>query len=146
METRFNRATYNRPEGDRALDGALVRTNIPDAIRQLMSESAWENGDRNAITLLHNNRLRVVLMALKQNAEVIPHAPEGASFIQVVAGRIWLETTEQSLSLDEGDALGLAPGVPRSIFAEEEAVLLLTLTGEAADNDYTVDFNRQSTF
>ena len=145
METRQNRATYNRPEGDRVLDGNLVRMNIPDSIRQLKSEAAWQNGDRNGVTLLHNSELRLVLTALKQNAEVIPYTLEGASYIQVLEGRVWVETSAQSLSLDAGDALALAGGVPRSFFAEEEAVILLTLTSKG-NEDYDVDFNRQSTF
>lgn len=146
METKQNKATYNRPEGDRVLDGTLVRTNLPDSIRQIKSENAWENSDRNAITLLHSAELRILLMALKQNADVNPHAPAGDAFIQVIEGRIWLETEDQSLSLDAGDALAIAPGINRRIHAEEEAVLLLTLSGQAGDNENGTDFNRQSTF
>ncbi len=145
METRQNKATYNRPEGDRVLDGTLVRMNIPDAVRQLKSEHAWENGDRNAITLLHNDALRIVLIALKQNAEVKAHTLEGTSCLQVLEGRIWIETLEQSMSLDEGDALALTQSQPRSFFAETESVLMLTLAG-GGTNDFDLDFNQQSTF
>lgn len=145
MDTKQNKATYNRPEGDRVIDGALVRTNLPDAMRQIKSENAWINGDRNALTLLHNTALRVVLMALKEGADVLPHAPEGASFIQIIDGRIWLETDDQSLSLDAGDVLALASGTGRRFFAETETVLLLTLSGQSTDEN-GVDFNRQSTF
>ncbi len=145
METKQNKATYNRPEGDRVLDGTLVRTNLPDSIRQIKSENAWENSDRNAITLLHSAELRIVLMALKQNADVIPHAPEGASYIQIIEGRIWLETGEQSLSLDAGDGLALAPGSSRRFFAEAETILMLTLSGQPGDES-GIDFSRQSTF
>ena len=145
MEIKQNEATYNRPEGDRVLDGPLVRNNIAERIAQIKSEAAWLNGDRNAITILHSDQLRVVLMALHQHAEVSPHTTEGAAFIQILEGRIWIETLEQSLSLDENEVLALAPNMPRSFFAEKDCVILLTITGKNGD-DYTIDFNKQSTF
>lgn len=131
MEIRKNNATHNRPEGDRILDAPLVRMNFAESINQLKSETAWQNSDRNALTLLHNDQLRIVLIALKQHAEMSPYNIDGASFLQVIDGRIWVETLERSLSLDAGEALAFAPGMPRSCFAEEEAVILLTLVGES---------------
>lgn len=132
MEIRKNNATHNRPEGDRILDAPLVRMNFAESINQLKSEAAWHNSDRNALTLLHNDQLRIVLIALKQHAEMSPYTIEGTSFLQVIEGRIWVETLERSLSLDAGEGLAFAPGLPRSSFAEEEAVLLLTLVGESS--------------
>ena len=131
MEIKQNNATNNRPEGDRVLDASLVRMNLPESIAQLKSESAWLNGDRNAVTLLHNDQLRIVLIALHQHAEMPPHTLEGVSYIQVIEGRIWIETLEQSLSLDAGEGLAIAAGMPRSYFAEKESTLLLTISGPA---------------
>jgi len=130
MEIRKNNATNNRPEGDRILNAPLVRMNFAESISQLKSEAAWQNGDRNAVTLLHNDQLRIVLITLKQHAEMSPHNIEGASFLQIIYGRVWVETLERSLSLDTGEGLAFAPGMPRSLFAEEETVVLLTLVGE----------------
>lgn len=130
MEIRRNNATYNRPEGNRIIEAPLVLMNFSERISQIKSESAWQHGDRNALTLLHSDPLRIVLIALKQGAEMTPHDIEGASFIQILQGRLWIETLEQSLSIDAGEALALAPGMPRSIFAEEESVLILTLTSD----------------
>jgi len=137
METKQNDATYNRPEGDRVLDGPLVRISIPDTIRQIKSEPAWLNGDRNAITLLHNDQLRLVLIALHQHATITGHAVDGASYIQVLQGRIWLETEIQSTSLDEGEGMAIAPGILHSVFAEQETVLTLTLAGLHANDQTT---------
>ena len=130
MEIKKNNATNNRPEGDRIIDAPVVRVNIPDSINQIKSEKAWLNSDRNALTLLHSGPLRLVLVALKEGAEMSPHSVEGASFIQIISGRVWVETLEKSLSLDTGEGLAIAPDIPRSIFSEEESVLLLTLTSD----------------
>jgi quercetin dioxygenase-like cupin family protein len=131
MESKQNDSTYNRPDGARVLDGPLVRMNIPDYVRQINTEAAWLNGDRNAITLLHNDRLRLVLIALHQNAEMAAHSVDGPCAIQVLQGRVWLQTEAQSISMEDGDALALAPKLVHSVFAEEECVFLLTLAGNS---------------
>jgi quercetin dioxygenase-like cupin family protein len=125
---KYNEATYNRPEGTRTLNAPVVRINVPDYIRQIKDEKAWDKGDRNAITLLHNDHMRIVLVALKDGVEM-SHAIDGAISIQVLAGRLWVETEAQSFSVDEEEIAALQPGLRHYIFAEEESTFLLTLAG-----------------
>ena len=127
---KYNDATYNRPEGMRTLDAPVVRINIPDYVRQIKDEKGWENGDRNAITLLHNGFMRIVLIALKEGVEM-SHAVDGAISIQVLDGRLWVETEAQSFSVDEEEIAALQPQLRHYVFAEEETVFLLTLAGNA---------------
>lgn len=126
---KFNEATNNRPEGTRTLDAPVLRINLPDYIRQIKRESAWENSDRNAITLLHNDYQRIVLVALKESAEMTRHAVDGALSIQVISGRLWVETEAQSFSIDESEIAALHPGLQHYVFAEAESVFLLFLAG-----------------
>ncbi len=126
---KFNRSTYNRPEGTRTLDAPILRINLPDYIRQIRTEAAWENGDRNAITVLHSAHMRIVLVALKEGAEMSRHAIDGALSIQVFTGRLWVETDAQSFSIDDEEIAALQPGLQHYIFAERETLLLLTLAG-----------------
>jgi quercetin dioxygenase-like cupin family protein len=126
---KFNEATYNRPEGTRTLDAPVLRINLPDYARQIKNEAAWQNGDRNAITLLHNAFQRIVLVALKQGAEMTRHSVDGALSIQLLSGRLWLETEAQSFSIDAEEIAALQPGLSHSVYAEEEAMFLLTLAG-----------------
>ncbi len=126
---KFNEATRNRPEGTRTLDAPVLRINLPDYIRQIRSEPAWERGDRNAITVLHSPWMRIVMVALKEGAEMSRHAIDGALSIQVLNGRLWVETEAQSFSIDEEEIAALQPGLPHYVFAEEESLLLLTLAG-----------------
>lgn len=125
---KYNEATYNRPEGTRTLDAPVVRINLPDYIRQIKDEKAWANTSRNAITVLHNDYMRIVLVALKEGVEM-SHAIDGALSIQVLDGRLWIETEAQSFSVDEEEIAALRPGLQHYIFAEEETVFLLTLAG-----------------
>ncbi len=127
---KFNRATPNRPEGTRTIDAPALRINLPDAIRQIKSEATWNASDRNAITLLHSEYQRVVLVAMKEGAELSRHATDAAQTIQVLGGRIWIETDALSFNLDENEIGSLAPRLMHYIYAEEESVFLMTFAGD----------------
>lgn len=126
---KHNDATNNRPEGTRTLDAPILRINLPDYIRQIKGEVAWQDSDRNAITLLHNDQLRMVLVALKEGAEMKRHSVEAAISIQLFSGRLWVESEAQSFSLDENEVAALQSRLQHYIFAEEESIFLLTLAG-----------------
>lgn len=125
----YNEATRNRPEGSRLLDAPSLRVSLPQLLRQLRSEEAWQKNSHNAITIFHNEALRVVLVALKADTELPSKSVEGALSIQVIEGRIWMETEEQSVSMDDGELVCLQPGVSYSLHSEDESVLLLSLSG-----------------
>ena len=52
MEEKYNESTELRPEGGRLMDAPLVSMDIPEFIKQLKSEPAWKNNDRNAISTM----------------------------------------------------------------------------------------------
>lgn len=128
---KFNRATPNRPEGTRSLNAPAMRINLPDAIRQIKNEATWNASDRNAITLLHSDYQRIVLVALKEGAELSRHATDAAQTIQVLSGRIWVETDALSFNLDESEIGSIAPQLPHYIYAEEETVFVMTFAGNS---------------
>ncbi|MBL0309672.1 MAG: hypothetical protein IPP77_08350 [Bacteroidetes bacterium] len=68
MEIKKNAATELRPEGARIIDAPLVSICIPEFIKQLKAEVTWRTGDRNAITVFKTNGLRIVLIALHEEA------------------------------------------------------------------------------
>ena len=61
-----------------------------------------------------------------------PKSVEGALNLQIIEGRIWLETEAQSLSMDGGDITFLQPGVGYGIHSEEESVVLRRGGGASA--------------
>jgi quercetin dioxygenase-like cupin family protein len=130
MSEKYNEATRNRPEGTRTLDAPILRINLPDYVRQIKREVAWQDNDRNAITLLHNDSMRLVLVALKAGAEMTRHAVEAAISIHTLSGRLWVESDAQSFSVDAEEIATLQPGLQHYVFAEEESVFLLTLAGK----------------
>lgn len=131
MAEKFNDDTLNRPHGARVLDAPMVRINLSEFASIIRKETAWENSDRNAITVLHNEHMRLVLVALKEGAEMTRKAVDGALSIHILSGRLWVEGEANSFSADEGEIIALHPAVSHYVFAEKESLFLLILAGNA---------------
>ncbi len=128
MEIKQNESTEQRPEGGRVMDAPLVSMDIPEFIKQLKSEPAWENGDRNAMTVYKTNGMRIVLVALHEDAIMKKHTADGIISLQVLEGEINFNTGEQSVVIKNGQMIALHKGLPHSVAATKESVFLLTLT------------------
>ena len=128
MEIKSNESTELRPEGDRLIDAPLVNMDIPQFIKQIKSEATWENSDRNAITIYKTNGMRIVLIALHEDAVMQKHTAEGILSIQLLEGEIAFITDEQSVVIIKGQMVALHKGLPHTVRAIKESVFLLTLT------------------
>lgn len=126
-DEKFNEATPQRPEGDRPLDAPLVQMDLTSFRKQIKQEKAWQNSDRNAITIFKSSGMRLVLVALQQGAEMKTHTAPGIISVQVLEGKIRFTTEQQTAEMGEGQMLALHAGIPHSVFAAEESVFLLTL-------------------
>lgn len=133
MENKSNDATPQRPEGDRIMDAPLVTIDLPSFIKQIKEEPAWKNSDRNAVTVFKTNGLRIVLIALHTNAEMKKHTANGIINLQIIEGHIQFNTDEQSVELNKGQLLTLHKGIPHSVLAKNETIILLTLTTALAE-------------
>ena len=128
MEEKFIEATSQGSQGERTIDAPLVTINLLSFIEQIRNEKAWEDSDRNAITVFKTNGMRIVLIALHKNAEMIKHTANGLISVQVLEGQMLFNTNEQSINLGKGQMLALHKGIAHSVVAIEETVFLLTLT------------------
>lgn len=128
MEEKFNDATIQRPQGDRTIDAPVVIIDIPAFIEQIRNEKAWDENDRNAITVFKTNGMRIVLIALHKGAELAKHTAKGVISVQVLEGKMLFTTGDQPVELDKGQMLTLHEGIPHSVTAKEETIFLLTLT------------------
>ncbi len=128
MEIKNNESTNLRPDGTRLMDAPLVSMDIEEFIKQLKTEATWRNSDRNAITVFKTNGLRIVLIALHEEAFMQKHIAEGIISVQVLEGEITFSTDDQSVVLKMGQMIALHKGLPHSVKAIKESVFLLTLT------------------
>jgi quercetin dioxygenase-like cupin family protein len=117
MDDKYNESTDLRPEGERMLDAPLVNIDIGRFITQIKKETAWDNSDRNAITVYKTNGLRIVLVALHEGAVMAKHTAAGIISVQVLEGEINFTTDEQSVILKKEQMIALHKGLPHSVTA-----------------------------
>ena len=128
MEEKMNESTPQRPEGERTINAPLVAIDLPRFMEQIKKEPAWLNGPRNAITVFKSERMRLVLIALHNGAELPTHTADGTISVQVLEGRIRFGTAGESVQLSKGQIVTLHEKIPHSVLALEESLFLLTLT------------------
>ena len=127
MEEKFNEATVNRPEGDRAIDSTHLLLDLPSLIQQIKTEDAWQKNDRNAITIFKTSGMRIVLVAMHAHAEMQTHTTDGNLSVQVLEGIIQFKTPDASLVINKGQLVTLHGGIAHSVLASEESVFMLTI-------------------
>lgn len=128
MEEKSNEATTQRPQGGRVVDAPLVTINLRSFTEQIRNEKTWKDSDRNAITVFKTDGMRIVLIALHKNAEMIKHTADGMISLQVLEGKILFTTEDQTVELGADEMLALHKEIPHSVLAKEETIFLLTLT------------------
>ncbi len=127
MESKKNRATFLRPEGERVIDAPLVPIDLAEFTKIIRTEKAWTESDRNAITVFKTDDLRLVLIALHKGVEMPRHTAAGVISVQVLEGHIAFETDTEAVELTPGQMLALHAGEAHRVEALEESVFLLTM-------------------
>jgi quercetin dioxygenase-like cupin family protein len=129
MEEPINETAVERNGKQRIIDATMVHVNLPHFVKQIKEEEAWQKNDRNAITLLKTNFLRIVLIALHKGAMLKKHTVPQMLSVQVLEGKMQFITDVQTIELVAGDMIALYDGIAHTVVATEETVFLLTLTG-----------------
>ena len=127
MEEKYNESTHNRPEGDRPVDAPVIEIDIPDFIKRIKKEKAWDKNDRNAITVFKSDKLRVVIVGMRKKAEMTTERPENIFSLQVLDGRIKLYTQEKTIEVREKEMFVLHANIPYKIVAVKKSLFLLSV-------------------
>lgn len=129
MDVKYNESTYNRPWGERPVDAPVVPVDLHAYTQQLMEEKAWQENDRNAITVFKSDTITVVLIALHKGAEMKPATVDGTGTftLQVLDGQVTFRTEQEALDLNRGQMVVLHEHIPYSTTANKESVCLLTM-------------------
>jgi quercetin dioxygenase-like cupin family protein len=123
---KMNEATLNRPEGDRVIDAPYVLADLAERTSQLKDEKAWEESDRNAITLVKSDKHTIVLVCLREGAAIMDNSVDGILTVQVIKGAVEVTTDTETFSLGKKTLVSFRRHIVHSIKAETKAVLLLT--------------------
>jgi quercetin dioxygenase-like cupin family protein len=116
----------------------VLAFDLTHEIAQLHEETAWQQGDRNAKTLVKEADFRIVLIALRAGARMEEHRAAGRISVQTLAGHIRLHTVGTNVDLPTGRLVSLERDVPHDVEALEESAFLLTIAWQGA-HDATVD-------
>lgn len=129
MSTRYNDSTINRPWGERPVDAPLVPIDIHGFTQQLMQEKAWQENDRNAITVFKTDKLTVVISALHKGAEMKPGNVEGTGVmtLHILDGSVQFNANNEDIKLSRGQMVALHEHIPYTAIALEETVCLITM-------------------
>jgi quercetin dioxygenase-like cupin family protein len=126
-DDKFNEATAQRPEGDRFIKAGLIEIDLSASQHQIKNEDAWQNNDRNAITLFKNDNMRILMIAMHPGAQMKTHTAPGVISVQVLEGGIIFSTESKIVNLRKDQMITLQAGIPHSVSAREESLFLLTM-------------------
>lgn len=129
METKFNNATPQRPEGSRPLDSDLIPIDLKKHIVQLKNEQAYKNNGKNALTIFKSNQITITLIALQAGQSLHPGKTEDVAImsLQVLSGSLAFDNQKDSLILEEQQLVTLHQKLVFEALAKTESVCLLTL-------------------
>lgn len=120
--------THERPTlGERTLRAPMLSFSIEKEIEKLQNENAWKEGDRNAVTLQKNSRLRVVLISLRKNATLKEHQVEGPITLYMISGKISFITDDGKIIAGANELIVLEKTIPHDVEALEDSVFILTV-------------------
>lgn len=127
MENKTIDATTQRPDGDRILNAPVIEMNLYEFIEQIKGEKIWADSDRNSITIFKSETMTIVLVGLRENAELKPHKANGVISVQVLEGEIEFTAKQQSTRIKKGQMIALQEDITHSVKGLTESFFLLTL-------------------
>lgn len=68
--------------------GGMLSFNLMEEAARLKAKPEWSTRDRVAVSLVKDDALNLLLMALKQGARLDEHRAKGPISVQVLSGRI----------------------------------------------------------
>ena len=125
-------SSINRP-----LAGPMLSFDLERHLTELKQDEAYHRSGRAGRTLAKSGRLRITMTAMTAGNVIGTHQAESPMTVHVLRGHIRFRAHGQQHDLRQGQLLFFGPGDAHDIRAEEESVLLLTLS--AVGDDYLME-------
>ena len=109
------------------LNAPFLSFDIDRHLKQLRTEQQWRVGDRNAITLVKNHELCIVLISLHQGARMEQHEISGPLTLQVIEGSLRFLVHDETYDLGPHSLLSLDKEIVHDVVALEDCSFLLTI-------------------
>ena len=109
------------------LSGEGLRFRLREEIDQLRQELKSASGQRSAKTLTKAGRLRVTLVVMDADASMNPESSQGGATLEVLEGRLQVQTQGQGHELASGELLILDDNLREPIRAMDQSAFLITV-------------------
>lgn len=110
-----------------SVSGEVLMYRLADEIAELRQDLARSSGQRSAKTLAKSRGLRVTLVVLEANSTMSPEASDGGASIQVIEGRLRVQTDGSMRELTPGQMMILEHNLREPIQAAERSAFLVTV-------------------
>lgn len=121
--------TTRTPTGDYPHPAAVHQLDV-EATADKLVERLPGHG-RQTESLARESGVSVIMMAMEADDEMKEHSADGVVLVQLLRGHASLSARGQKLELRPGQMILFQPGVRHDVHAEEQSVILLTVTGGA---------------
>jgi quercetin dioxygenase-like cupin family protein len=111
----------------RALDAPMMSFDIPGEIAKLKAGDQWKAGTRTAVTLVKNDAVRIVLVAVRKGGIVHEHQAEGPITVALAEGAIRFRARGEERRLTCGALLTLGAGIAHEVGADEDSAFVVTV-------------------
>lgn len=119
--------TTHMPAGDFPNKAPVHHLDLEAEARKLLGKLPGHR--RQTTNLVREAGVSVLVMAMETGDILRDHAANGVVTVQLLSGRSVLASENQRIDLLKGHLAVLQPGVRHDVTAEEQSVLLLTITG-----------------
>lgn len=116
---------------DKSLYPSLSLFDFPTLIGEMKHKNSWVNGELDTIILLKTPTKQIILAALHEGTEIKSFQSNESITFQIIEGKMEFHARKESVDLDKGQLLTLSENIKYSLTANEETVLLLTITSGA---------------
>jgi quercetin dioxygenase-like cupin family protein len=128
MKNQFFESAWPCHVPDRMMDEPYLVFDFAHITKKIKAEAQWTEGDRNALTLLKNTSMSIVLICLKRAAEINFHHSGKLASAQILVGSANFIMNDHTTLVKAGGLLTLHEQIEHKLVALEESVILLTMT------------------
>jgi quercetin dioxygenase-like cupin family protein len=127
-------ASRPRPDSDRPLEAPLLPFDLATISKRIKNEADWATYNHNAITLIKNAGMRVVLIAMNEGNKVKMHLSDGEISVHVTEGQLEFNNAAGSVVLTKGQLLALQADTRYELVASRVTTFLLTMTNVGSND------------
>jgi quercetin dioxygenase-like cupin family protein len=114
---------------DRPVAVPLLHVRLAEQLARLEQEPTWRASGHDAITLVKEPALRLVLMRLGPGAKLVEHKTAGPLVLHVLSGSLVFRAGARTERVGSGELIVLEPGIEHEVQAVADSACLLTLGG-----------------